>query len=230
MLLIFATLGALAIALAVVIGAGVVRLAAADPFANVPTPTAAPSSAAAGTATDATPELDSAESAAPPPPPPLLSDRAIMLTADRATLAGPNAAMTDTTFSGEKSSSRKEGRRKRGDDGKRVVSALVTRLATPQDAAEWTFTVPEGGAYSVTLDYSTSGREKAAAPDRYTVAAGGQSFTADVGPTRGASAFQLIDLGTITLAQGEARLTFRPEAKVDGGTLYIRGLRLFPAD
>ena len=149
-----------------------------------------------------------------------------MLEPEAARLVG-KVILADTTFSGEKKNARREGR----GPGKRPVYPLLTRFLAPEDAAEWTFAVPEAGRYSVTIDYSMPGKSEGNDPPRYALAVAGDPFSFAPDFTRSQSGFQLVDVGTAHLPAGQVTLTLRPENKPTGrAVLHVRGIRLFPAD
>lgn len=219
-LVILAVVGLSVIGVAVAIGTGALNIAALGPTTR-PRPAAANVDGGG----DAGPATLPADEPFVVPPPPLLSDRAIVLDPENAKLSG-KVILADTTFSGEKRNARREERR----PGRRPVYPLLTRFATPDDAADWAFAVPEAGRYSVTVDYSLPGRgeDKGGAP--YVLGVADETLRFNFTYTHGASAFQLVDVGTAYLPAGQTHLTLRPEARATGGVLNVRGVRLFPVD
>jgi hypothetical protein len=166
-------------------------------------------------------------------------DQVVYLSAADATVAGPKARLEGLSGGGGDDLFR---RRRPGvtavDPKNKLPNALIRSWASPDDSAEWTFTCPRAGRYAVTFDCiagvnASVTRGKGVAGGRFTIAAGGETVTADVTADVGgrkwhASSFHLIDVATIDLPAGAVTLTVRPAEK-QAGLLSLRSVRIYPA-
>ncbi|HEV3146107.1 MAG TPA: PVC-type heme-binding CxxCH protein [Gemmataceae bacterium] len=91
------------------------------------------------------------------------------------------------------------------------------------DFAAWTVDVPAAGKYSVTLDYAC---ENSNAGNTFVVETDGGQLLGKVAGTGTWDNYKSVNIGEITLAAGQQRLSFRPTAPVKGALIDLRMIRL----
>jgi putative membrane-bound dehydrogenase-like protein len=95
----------------------------------------------------------------------------------------------------------------------------------PDDEASWTMNVARAGRYTVQLDFAC---EEGAAGNRFVIEAGKSRLEGKVASTGNWDTYQNRQVGVIELAEGEQRLTMRPEGAIRGALIDLRGIRLVP--
>jgi putative membrane-bound dehydrogenase-like protein len=93
------------------------------------------------------------------------------------------------------------------------------------DLAEWTFTVPRAGTYTVQLDWAC---QNSSAGDTLVLQVGDQRIEHQVAGTGTWETYQQKAIGTLRLEPGAHRLQARSAGKIRGALIDLRSLRLVP--
>ncbi|HLW64067.1 MAG TPA: carbohydrate-binding protein, partial [Gemmataceae bacterium] len=91
------------------------------------------------------------------------------------------------------------------------------------DFAAWTVDVPAAGRYSVTLDYAC---ENSNAGNTFVLETDSGQLLGKVAGTGTWDNYKSVNIGEMTLAAGQQRVTFRPTAPVKGALIDLRMIRL----
>jgi putative membrane-bound dehydrogenase-like protein len=94
-----------------------------------------------------------------------------------------------------------------------------------EDRAVWTVQADRAGEYDVWLDYACA---KDSAANAYAFEGGRPTLRGKVAGTGGWDRYRQQKIGTIALATGTHRLTFRPDGRLNGALLDLRGIHLVP--
>lgn len=97
--------------------------------------------------------------------------------------------------------------------------------SSTEDFCAWTFDVPAGGDYRLSLDYACA---DSAARNSVAVQVGGQTFAAKVTGTGTWDDYRGLNLGTVTLAAGKNELLVKSDGPIKSALLDLRGVRLVP--
>ena len=114
----------------------------------------------------------------------------------------------------------------------RVIAPFITHLATPNDAAVFTFTSPHAGQYTITLIYNCASYSHESQKDsgELVISTRDQSLTFSLKLSRSGklSSYELVEIGDISLPAGEVSLVIRPKGDSRLSTLRICAIHLIP--
>jgi putative membrane-bound dehydrogenase-like protein len=94
------------------------------------------------------------------------------------------------------------------------------------DQVVWTVEVAKGGRYGVWLEWAC---DNAVAGNAYVLEGAEPALRGKAAGTGGWDKYRRGKIGTVTLAPGSRRLTFRPDGPIQGALLDLRGVYLVPA-
>jgi hypothetical protein len=238
-LIIFALIGLAAISLVIFIGSGLLHLSSLDRLAVAP---AGPAATQPTTDPDDIDDPATTEPDSPDTTQPGVVDRSVFLSASDAKLTGPRIALFARdnivlkTGDGQPPTLEPElpmfGRGFREGRHRRTPPPpFLSRWASPEDVAEWTFDSPAEGKYIVSFVYSgPPSRQAGKTGGPFVVSIGTQQIIASPKPTTSAYSFEMADMGELRLPKGPVHLTIRPQGKVSYDTsIRLRSVRLFPS-
>lgn len=224
-----AAFGLSAVAIVVCAAVGWVDAGRWDPFAVA----AAPSSPSPVAAAPALAEPETSPAEEEPTTRPGYEDRGIFLSAADAIATGPKVKVEPRLPMSAAATQRAAAPPKRGSAAaaNRLPDVVVRGWSSPADSAEWTFAIPRAGRYAITFD--CTGSTGGAAIGTFKVEAAGESITATVDTERagrkGRGAYQLIDVGSLSLPAGEVTLVVRP-TETKRGFMALRSVRIYPTE
>jgi putative membrane-bound dehydrogenase-like protein len=97
--------------------------------------------------------------------------------------------------------------------------------SSADDRAVWTVAVPKAGRYEVLLDYAC---DNGSAGNTFVIQSGGAKLGGKVAGTGSWDRYQQVSVGTLALEAGERTVTMRPDGKINGALIDLRGIRLAP--